>query len=79
MPEIERYHLIAYDVDTGRLAFEWRNCAATLDLKKGFVAFDTEREADTIDHDGTKWKFMGIRQDTNAPETIRIDVKRLTG
>jgi hypothetical protein len=72
-PDIEPYHLIAYDVETHKEVFDWPSYAGK-QPSAGIPSLNIEPEV--YQHGGIQWKVRGTRKDSTAT-VLRIDVENI--
>ena len=70
MAAIKKYHLIAYDSETGEEVCNWPNCADTGHRPAAGLT------PDVIQHEGCKWQVIGVRT-TSTPEVHQIEVRKV--
>jgi len=75
MSEINSYRLIAYDVESGEVVFDWPNYADTHRPSAGIPALGVEGEV-LVDDKDIKWKVIGTRKDSTT-QVRRIDVRKV--
>lgn len=68
MPDTDSYDLIAYDIDTKKEVFKWRNVSA----KPGVVY----GAGSTINNDPERWLVVGVRT-TSTARLKHVDVRRV--
>jgi hypothetical protein len=68
MPDTESYDLIAYDIDTKKEVFKWRNVS----VKPGVVY----GAGSTINNDPERWLVVGVRT-TSTARLKHVDVRRV--
>jgi hypothetical protein len=66
MKTVDSYRLVAYNTESGKVAFDLASYAGVHGLSPGIVLRQGE-----ID-----WKIIGLRKDS-TPEVQRIDVKKV--
>lgn len=69
MPDIESYDLIAYDIDTKKEVFHWRNVAEKPGAVYGVGGIP-------INDDSKLWRVVAIRP-TSTTRVKHVDVKRV--
>jgi hypothetical protein len=66
MNTVNSYRLVAYDIESGKVAFDLPNYADMHSLSAGTVLIEG----------GANWKIVGLRKDS-TPQVRCVDVKKV--